>query len=240
MRVCIGIVCIGEKYIQKFETTCKPSVDRYAKKHGYDLKLFTSFLDESHAHTDCISFQKCLVPRELKDYDCVVVMDADIYVHEDTPPIHALLTDTVGIVNEVAQVSPEQYKMLGFASDPTEYYKLAGFDLKTDKILNTGVILCDPKRDWEFLEGIYEKHIGASIGHPRKFHYEQGCIGYELQTTNRYSLLPNDWNHIYLYDKVLGLPQGRTYFLHFAGCGPMNLAAQRPQSALRWGIHKKR
>jgi hypothetical protein len=240
MLVCIGMICIGEKYIQEFEVKFKPSVERYAKKHGYDLKIFTSFLDETHAHSDCISFQKCLVPRELKEYDCVVVMDADIYVDENTPPIHTLLTDKIGIVNEVGQVSPEQYKMLGFASDPTEYYKLAGFDLKTDKILNTGVILCNPKQHWKFLEGIYEKHIGSAIGHPRRFHYEQGCIGYELQTTDQYSLLPNDWNHIYLYNKVLGLPYPTAFFLHFAGGGSNDLSIQRPKSALRWGIHKKR
>jgi len=116
--VCIGIICIGEKYIRDFENTFKPSVDRYAKTYGYDVKIFTNFLDSKQEHVDCISFQKCLVPRELKEYDCVVIMDADIYIHEDAPPIHKYLTDTIGIVNEVGQVTSDQYKLLGFASNP--------------------------------------------------------------------------------------------------------------------------
>lgn len=244
MKVCIGIVCIGQKYIREFEKTFKPSVESYTKKHGYDLKIFTTFLDSEHTNPDYISFQKCLVPRELKAYDCVVVLDADIYIHDNAPPIHQLLTDKIGIVNEVGQVSPEQYKALGFASQPTEYYNLAGFQLNTDKILNTGMILCNPALHADTLETIYNTHISKALGHPRHFHYEQGCIGYELQTRDIFSILPNVWNHIYVYDKVLGI-KSNAFFVHFAGITQREielaryLTTHRLQSGVRWGIQKK-
>ena len=243
MRVCIGIVCIGKKYLLEFEKTFKPSVEKYAKKQGYDLKIFTDFLDSEHTNPDCISFQKCLVPRELKDYDCVIVMDADIYIHDHAPPIHYKISDKVGIVNEVAQVSPEQYRQLGFASEPIEYYKLAGFDLKTNKILNTGLILCNPSKHWEFLESVYNKYINSAPNHPRRFHYEQACIGYELQMNDMYSDLVNDWTHIYIFDKVLNL-RNTPSFIHFAGLGNREtelaryLTVQGTKSFLRWGIKK--
>ena len=136
MRVCIGIVCIGEHYLRSFETTFKPSVQKYASRHGYDLKIFSNFLS-SETDRACISFQKCLVPNQLRDYDCVVVMDADIYIHDNAPLIHTLLTDKIGIVDEVAQVSPGEYISLGFASQPNEYYKLANFELNSNRILNS-------------------------------------------------------------------------------------------------------
>jgi hypothetical protein len=242
MKVCIGIVCIGEKYIQDFATTFEPSVRAYANKYGYDLKLFTSFLS-SETHPNCISFQKCLVPNQLKDYDCVVVMDADIYIHDNTPPIHTLLTEKIGIVNEVGQVSPEQYKALGFASDPIEYYRLGGFDLRTNMILNTGLMLCNPTLHGDLLEAMYRKYIQDAPTHPRKFHYEQACIGYELQTQHMCSLLDNTWNHIYMYDTVLGIRSPSCYCMHFAGYGSRHLARYLTthglQSRIRWGIQKK-
>jgi hypothetical protein len=243
MRVCIGIVCIGQKYLTEFEKTFKPSVERYAKRHGYDFKLFTDFLDSNHTHPDCISFQKCLVPRELHDYDCVIVMDADIYIHDHAPPLHYHLNSKIGIVNEVAQVSPEQYNNIGFASNPIEYYKLAGFDLKTDKILNTGLMICSPNEHSNFLESIYNNYIDSAPNHPRMFHYEQACTGYELQTNNMYSELPNDFNHIYIFDKVLKL-RYMPSFMHFAGLRNREselrqyLTIQSTKSFLRWGIRK--
>jgi hypothetical protein len=244
MRVCIGIVCIGQKYLQEFEATFKPSVEQYVKKQGYAFKIFTDFLDSEHKHPDCISFQKCLVPSMLKDYDCVIVMDADIYIHEYTPPIHVLLRDKIGIVNEVSQVSPEQYRALGFASQPMEYYRLGGFALNTNAILNTGIMLCNPSLHADFLESVYHKYIEKAPNHPRRFHYEQACIGYELQAQSMYSLLENRWNYLYIYNKVLNLQYPTPYFVHFAGLGNRNvelaryLSIHRPKGFLRWGIQK--
>jgi hypothetical protein len=241
MRVCIGIVCIGKKYLEDFNKTFKPSVDTYAQKHGYDVRVFDSFLDTGHTHPDCISFQKCLVPRELKQYDCVIVLDADIWIHDYALPIHTLLGDKIGIVNEVAQLTQEQYKALGFASQPTEYYQLAGFDLQTDTILNTGLILCNPRKHADLLENIYNKYIG-NMPHPRRFHYEQACIGYELQTQGMYSLLDNRWNYLYIFNHLLRLPFHTPYFTHFASCGSKYLESYLTTHGLKrrfaWGIHK--
>jgi hypothetical protein len=244
MRVCIGIICIGQRYLSDFEATFKPSVVKYAQKHGYDLKIFTDFLDSDHKHPDSISFQKCLVPQALSEYDIVVVMDADIWISESAPAIP--VCEKIGIVNEAGQFPPEVYSLLNFVSQPTEYYSLGGFDLSTDKILNTGFIVCRPTHHAKFLADVYAKYIDKSVNHPRKFHYEQACIGYELQSQSQFELISNQWNSIYIFYTALNIPIKGVYGLHFAGMGGSTrsselnryLTVQRQQRGIRWGIRK--
>ena len=245
MRVCIGIICIGQKYLSDFEDTFKPSVVKYAQKHGYDFKIFTDFLDEEHKHQDSISFQKCLVPQALSEYDVVVVMDADIWLSDSAPPIP--LCEKIGIVNEVAQFPPEIYSLINFVSRPTEYYSLSGFSLETDKILNTGFIVCRPTHHAKFLADVYAKYIDKSPNHPRRFHYEQACIGYELQSQSQFELISNKWNSISVFYTFLRMPYPTDlYGLHFAGLSGESrsselkryLTTQLPQRLIRWGIRK--
>ncbi len=245
MKVCFGIISIGRVYLEEFERLFKPSVAAYCQKHGYDLKVFTDFLDSSHKHADTISFQKCLVPSFLMDYDLVVVLDADIYIHENTPPIHTIdLSGKIGIVNEVAQSTPEAYSMMvksGFADTGTVYYSRVCLSLDTEMILNTGVIVCSPASHAGYLKGIYEKYVEKSIKHPRGFHYEQGCIGYELQKDKMYTLLPCVWNWIYIHSQLTGQPI-HAYFVHFAGMRgsgrEVALARHTTKSLFRWGVKK--
>ena len=245
MKVCIGIICIGEKYLKDFEETFKPSVVKYASKYGYDLKIFSDFLDQDHKHPESISFQKCLVPQSLSEYDTVLVMDADIWITDSAPPLPSC--EKIGIVNEVAQQTKEQYDSFVWAGQPSEYYALAGLVLDTDKILNTGFMVCSPSRHAAILSDIYSKYIDESIGHPRKFHYEQACIGYELQIHNQFQLIPNTWNSIHVNYISLNIPIPHTiYGLHFAGYDnqhrkielSMYLSAQLPKRRVRWGIRK--
>jgi hypothetical protein len=245
MKIGIGIVCIGDRYLKDFENTFKPSVVSYAQRHGYDLKIFTSHLDPHHTHPDGISFQKCLVPSAMTEYDIVLVMDADIWLSAAAPPISDP-NDKIAIVNEAAQFPSEQYDLIGFVSRPTEYYALADFQLDTDKILNTGLFVCRPTLHAQFLRQVYDKYIEHAAGHRRRFHYEQACIGYELQVNDMYTLLPNTWNSIYVMYSALRLPVPDVYGLHFAGLGRETreselrnyLAAQLPQRRIRWGIRK--
>jgi hypothetical protein len=245
MKVCVGIISIGKTYLEEFERLFKPSVSAYCQKYGYDLKIFTDFLDPRRKHPDTISFQKCLVPFLLHDYDLVVVLDADIYIDSSAPPIHLLgLGDKIGIVNEVAQSSPEVYQELirsGFADTGTEYYKKVNFELSTDMILNTGLMICKPMYHSKYLKSIYEKYVDKSIKHPRGFHYEQSCIGYELQKDQMFTLILPPWNWIYIHSQMTNQPI-HAYFVHFAGLRGSSresaLARHISKSLLRWGIKK--
>jgi hypothetical protein len=155
------------------------------------------------------------------------------------------LQGKIAIVNEVAQVTPEEYKRLTLNDDPIEYYNSSGFTINTDSILNTGFMICDSPI---FLKDVYWKYINNAIGHPRRFHYEQACIGYELQTQNMYIPLTNMWNWIYAFNSALktNIPPN-VFGLHFAGIGLASQkyaldyflnATQGPKRFLRWGIRK--
>jgi hypothetical protein len=207
--------------------------------------VFTDFLDPVRKHPDTISFQKCLVPDQLRDYDLVVVLDADIYIEHYAPAIHTLeLLGNIGIVNEVAQSSPQGYEHmvnLGFADHAKRYYNLVGFEFDTNKILNTGVILCQPAKHADYLKTIYEKYVDKSVGHPRGFHYEQACIGYELQKDESYELIPNVWNFLHIHTQMTR-EHKHHYFLHFAGLRGSEreaaLTRHTFKGGLRWGIKK--
>lgn len=245
MKVCVGVISIGRSYLEEFERLFKPSVSAYCQKYGYDLKIFTDFLDPTRKHPDTISFQKCLVPSFLKEYDLVVVLDADIYIHDHAPPIHTTeLNNKIGIVNEVSQSSPESYQELvasGFADYATNYYAKVNLLLETDKILNTGVILCNPSHA-DYLKSIYEKYVDKSIKHPRGFHYEQGCIGYDLQKDEMFTLLPSVWNYLYVHSQLTNTSVGKPYFVHFAGMRGSHrevaLSRHTAKGSIRWGIKK--
>jgi hypothetical protein len=245
MKVCVGILSVGRTYLAEFERLFKPSVSAYCARNGYDLKIFTDYIDPVRKHPHTISFQKCLIPDQLREYDLVVVLDADIYIEPGAPPIHTLeLGEKIGIVNEVAQSTIEGYENMvniGFADHPKKYYKIIGFDIDTNKMLNTGLMLCEPAKHADYLKAIYEKYVDKSVGHPRGFHYEQGCIGYTLQVDNMYTLIPNVWNFLYIHtqmtrDKIRG------YFLHFAGMRGSEresaLSRHTFKGGLRWGIKK--
>jgi lipopolysaccharide biosynthesis glycosyltransferase len=229
LRVCFGVVSIGEDYTKEFNELFKPSLNAYTSKYGYDLKVFTEMLDPTQTHHDTISFQKCLVPAALPEYDWVVVLDADIYIEKSAPTMSNmfhLLGDRVGMVDEVCKYNPPG----------TEYYKMADFDLETNVVVNSGMMICSPSKHGAFLKDIYEKYIPRCVGHPRKFHYEQSCIGYELLKNDKVCLVPRAWNYIYVYQ----LPE-KKYFVHFAGYQPYgrraNLAVHLAKSRIRWGIH---
>lgn len=245
MKVCFGIISVGRTYLAEFERLFKPSVFAYCNKYGYDLKIFTDFLDPKRKQPDTISFQKCLVPDQLRDYDLVVVLDADIYIEDHAPAIHHLkLKDKIGIVDEVAQSRSDKYDHMvniGFADYGKPYYEKAGFELHTYSILNTGLMICSPAKHADYLKTIYERYVDKSIGHPRGFHYEQACIGYELQKDESYELISNLWNFIYIHTQMTRDPV-HCYFLHFAGLRGSDresaLARHTFKSGLRWGIKK--
>jgi len=45
MKVCLVTICIGEKYLQQYNTLFRPSQEKYAKKCGYDFKVITDYID---------------------------------------------------------------------------------------------------------------------------------------------------------------------------------------------------
>jgi hypothetical protein len=227
--VLIVTFAIGDAYLIEYNRLFRTSVENYCKIHNYDLFVLKDYLDPSMKHPDMISLNKLLVCKQewAKSYKFVVILDADILIHPNAPAIHTFVGSgqLIGMIDEYSQPNPmarlELQKAMGWETSAHDYYKLCDFELDTDKVLNGGLLVCNPEIHGEFLYQAYERHKGKQIGHYRGYHYEQSCTGYEIQKANMYTVLPNKFNTIWPLYKPFGINlidlYNDSWFIHFSG-----------------------
>jgi hypothetical protein len=232
MKCLLVTIAIGEKYLEEYKNLFYKSQRDYAVKNGYDFKVIRDFLDKNIINKSTISFNKILVCNQewSKDYDFIIFIDADILININSPPIHNYIEydDCIGIIDEYSQPSKERrlkiQQKMGWETSASDYYKLCGFDIQTDMVFNSGILVMQPKKHNDFLLTIYNKYILQSISHPRGFHFEQSCIGYELQKHNLYKVIDNKFNAVWGLTKLDNIENisltkyfNNNYFIHFAG-----------------------
>ena len=232
MKVLLVTIAIGEKYLEDYYNLFYESQKNYALKNNYDFKVITDFLDKSFQYYSTVSFNKILVCNQewSDDYDFIIFIDADILININSPPIHNYIDyeGFIGIIDEYSQPSKERrlkiQEKMRWETNATDYYKLCGFNIQTDMVFNSGVLVLQPKKHKEFLQNIYKKYIIESITHYRGFLYEQTCIGYELQQNNLYIVIDNRFNAIWALTKMDNIENitlkdyfNKNYFIHFAG-----------------------
>jgi hypothetical protein len=232
MRTLLVTLAIGENYLREYEALFKNSQQAYAETHGYDFKVVTDYLDPEHACPGAISFHKILVCSQewSQAYDFILFVDADILIHPRSPSLHDFMDygDKIGVVDEYSQPTKalrlETQRRMNWESTATDYYKLCDFEIETEKVFNSGVLVLQPRKHAAFLENIYRKHVGTAASHRRRFHYEQSAIGYYLQFHDMYKVLPNEFNAVWALTKIstgnsLTLQEfyKKNFFTHFAG-----------------------
>lgn len=219
MKVCLVALAIGAEYLEYYNYLFRKSHEAYAKKHEYDFRVETDYLESRCPDKALCSLNKILVCSQpwSAEYDFIVFIDSDIYINISAPPIHSCMDfgDKIGIINEYDQlVGFEQYisavrETLNWGT-ASEYYAKAGFTLDTKLMLNTGVLVMQPAKHGEFLRDVFDRHFRTCLTHPRGFHYEQAAIGYELQTRKMYTILPKKFNAIWYIQKIIN-EQKRIY-----------------------------
>ena len=232
MRCLLVTIAIGEKYLEQYYNLFYESQKNYALKNNYDFKVITEFLDKKNQDKDCISFNKILVCNQewSNDYDFIIFVDADILININSPPIHSHIDyeGFIGIIDEYSQPSNERrlliQKKMGWETSATDYYKLCGLDIQTDMVFNSGVLVLQPKKHSYFLQKIYNKYVKQSKNHCRGFHFEQSCIGYEIQKNNLYKVIDNKFNALWAITKLDNIKNitlneyfKDNFFVHFAG-----------------------
>ena len=229
MKVLLVTIAIGKKYLDEYNDLFYQSQSNYARKNGYDFLVITDFLDVNLKHTSTISFNKILVCNQewSKNYDFIIFIDADILINILSPPLHTYdYGKCIGIIDEYSQPTREKriqiQRRMGWETCATDYYKLFGFDIQTDMVFNSGVLVMQPKVHNDFLMNVYNKYVKQSISHSRGFHFEQSCIGYELQKASLYKVLDNKFNAVWSITKMdnsmsLNDYFGENYFIHFDG-----------------------
>lgn len=236
MKVCLTTICIGEKYLEQYNLVFRQSQETYALRHGYDFKVITEYISEPHPKL--ISMNKILVSDE--HYDFIVFVDADVLINPDAPPIHDAYDfgDKIGVVS---QNQPDKYakymvqKTMQWELTAEQYYlNKSGHILDTEDVINTGVLVIQPKKHKEFLDNIFNKYSENQKWSPHGFHYEQSVIGFELQINNMAFFMDYKWNAIWLthkiYDQISRKNPNlvefykKNYFTHLAGGCDINVA----------------
>lgn len=208
MKVCLVTICIGDNYLKQYNELFRPSQEHYALKCGYDFKVITDYISPPY-HKDLISFNKILVCNFKwdKDYDFIIFIDADIIINNDAPSLHNFYDfgDKIGVVNHsqpdlLARLLCQKHR--GYEVTASEYYKLkSNHDINTDHIINTGLLVFQPRKHSLFLQNIFEQYHKYQINNTNGFHYEQAVIGYEIQNSNLHFYMDMKWNALWANNK---------------------------------------
>jgi hypothetical protein len=231
-KVLLVSIAIGAEYNKLYSRIFKKSQQEYAKKCKYDFLVLNNFIDMRYQQRAAISFHKILTCSQpwASKYDFVIFVDADIFINSEAPSIHNYIEygDKMGVVDEFSQPTLEKRIAIqqknGWETSATDHYKLAGFDLETPHVFNSGMLVMQPKYHAALCQQIFDTYIERALTSPRGFIYEQDAIGYELHKQNKYVLLPHKFNAIWslahfdnpsltVYDFYK-----ENYFIHFAGC----------------------
>jgi hypothetical protein len=203
-------VVIGGEYQERYKALFFENHKAYASKCGYDMTVVTDYLDKNNQHPCFISLQKSLVCSQefSQKYKKIIYVDADVLFNIKTgTPLHLLTeNEKIYIADEYTQPSPnarlEIQRLNNWERTATDYYALAGLDLKTNSVLNTGLMIFNPAIHKKVLEDIYTETARRGFNHPRGFHFEQAMIGYGFQKNNCWEALPNEWNAIWMLQKI--------------------------------------
>jgi len=230
-RVLLVAIAIGDRYLQHYNSIFRPSHEAYAKKCGYEFKVVTDYLDPQFRSKEAITFNKILVCSQpwSNNYDYIIVVDADILINPNSPPVNSAYVygNKIGMVDEYSQPTPAIHREIqiynGFEETATDYYMLhAKRHIKTEHILNTGLMVLQPAHHKKLLEEIYNKYSRGAVESKSGYHYEQSCVGYSIQLENAYFIMDNKWNAIWCLESIMGNTTlndfvKRNYFTHFVG-----------------------
>ena len=236
MKVCIAVLCIGDEYLKMYNDKFRRIQEFYATKHGYDFRVLTDFLDKKYNHKTTCSMHTLLICDQdwARDYDYIICIDGDIIINKNAPPIHEAYDfgDKIGLINQSQPTLEARHKVQrykGFEVTAKDYYKLkSNHDIDTDHIINTGVMVWQPKKHAKFLKDIFYKYVENQIDNPAGLHYEQSVIGYEIQKNNLHYYMGHKWNALWgvqkcYYNQIdktklsLGKFYKDNYFTHLAG-----------------------
>jgi lipopolysaccharide biosynthesis glycosyltransferase len=229
----MATLAIGEQYLARYKALFYPSQLLYCRLHNYELKICDEFLEPGQTSATLISLQRLLVPKQkwCEGFDYVIFVDADILINVRTaPPIHSAVDygDCIGVVDEYSQPTRAERLLIqkrnNWETTASEYYALAGFEIDTDIVFNTAVLVFQPAKHADFLERMYAIGRDTAKTHPRKFHYDQSLLGWHLQKEEKAKVMDNRFNALYSMrilsehpDKELRTFYNENFFIHFAG-----------------------
>ncbi len=98
MKTALVTIVIGDRYREIYDRYIRARFERYAARHGYDLKVIDQPILDLPGKK--FTWQKLCMAHVpwFRDYDRMAVLDSDIFIARDAPPLPEVPDGKVGLV----------------------------------------------------------------------------------------------------------------------------------------------
>ncbi len=241
MPKAIVTAIIGERHRNLWQRHARDSWQNYASRHGYEIILLESLLDDSaFGKSRLIPWQKLLILSQpsIQQFERVVWIDSDIIINPTAPDVaEQVPLELIGAVPDQPLLShpvmATVFQWLNPGQGPDARSRAlvrsgrSNIPAPIELILNTGVLVLSPEHR-QLLEHVYQTHNET----PDSF-MEQMALSYEMLKANihfpldpRFNCLWQEYKFGY-YSFVRAFPSlaplcvatalANNFFLHFAG-----------------------
>ena len=194
-KIAIIILTVGDKYIKLFNLYFRNSVEKYCEKYGYDLFVLKELVKyETDMNSKKFYWQRLLIPEKYEDYDYIVVVDSDIYISDNSPPlpINDIPVGKVACANERR----------------IDWYKLSGDNKDYNDHINGGLIIYQPKYHGKLLTKLYDDNINNY----QKYHQDdQSILSSFLIDNDLIYWLDQRYNRVWYFWKEILYPDFDLY-----------------------------
>ena len=199
-----------EKFYNFEKEVAMPSIERWAKKNGYEYQNYTKsttprtgFFTGENDPIGYIVWEK-LMRMYNPEYDYVIYLDTDIYVHERAGEFP---------IQKGLSICPE-YDWETEPSHKIHYYDVYNADPHKCHYLNAGVFAIDRETAKEYFEWCLERLHKCEVQNTWIFDQDFANV-WQIANRERVNYLDNKWN----YD-LRSIPEGETpskdkNFYHF-------------------------
>ena len=203
MKQALVTLAIGPGYRDRFEKFCRKGWTAYAQRHGFDIVVIDTPLDDSaRARARSPAWQKCLVlgSPQLAGYERVVWIDSDIYINPAAPSIiEGVAPERIGAMDEHSFPTPEARQAVlrsNIASAPEtgsmnkdfwkacldarDWHAVVGLPKSAMRIVQTGVLVLSPRHHRAMLEHVYGLYEDDGLP---SHNYEMRYLSHEIQAS---------------------------------------------------------
>lgn len=98
MKTALVTIVIGDRYREIYDRYIRARFERYAARHGYDLKVIDQPILDLPGKK--FTWQKLCMAHVpwFRDYDRLAVLDSDIFIARDAPALPAVPDGKVGLI----------------------------------------------------------------------------------------------------------------------------------------------